>query len=78
MINILSYQNRIFSGETILNWAIFQIKNHTSKEKLANQLIYYYQDSIKPNRFYIVRLYNKRNYLDRVQENRVRLIRVRS
>lgn len=78
MINILSYQNRIFSGEMILNWAIFQIKNHTSKEKLANQLIYYYQDSIKPNRFYIVRLYNKRNHLDRVQENRVRLIRVRS
>ena len=78
MINILSYQNRIFSGEMILNWAIFQIKNHTSKEKLANQLIYYYQDSIKLNRFYIVRLYNKRNHLDRVQENRVRLIRVRS
>ena len=78
MINILSYQNRIFSGEMILNWAMFQIKNHTSKEKLANQLIYYYQDSIKPNRFYIVRLYNKRNHLDRVQENRVRLIRVRS
>lgn len=78
MINILSYQNRIFSGEMILNWAMFQIKNHTSKEKLANQLIYYYQDSIKPNRFYIIRLYNKRNHLDRVQENRVRLIRVRS
>lgn len=78
MINILSYQNRIFSGEMILNWAMFQIKNHTSKEKLANQLIYYYQDSIKPNRFYIVRLYNKRNHLDRVQENRIRLIRVRS
>ena len=78
MINILSYQNRIFSGEMILNWAMFQIKNHTSKEKLANQLIYYYQDSIKPNRLYIVRLYNKRNNLDRVQENRVRLIRVRS
>lgn len=78
MINILSYQNRIFSGEMILNWAMFQIKNHTSKEKLANQLIYYYQDSIKLNRFYIIRLYNKRNHLDRVQENRVRLIRVRS
>ncbi len=78
MINILSYQNRIFSGEMILNWAMFQIKNHTSKEKLASQLIYYYQDSIKLNRFYIVRLYNKRNHLDRVQENRVRLIRVRS
>lgn len=78
MINILSYQNRIFSGEMILNWAMFQIKNHTSKEKLANQLIYYYQDSIKLNRFYIVRLYNKRNHLDRVQENRVRLIRMRS
>ena len=78
MINILSYQNRIFSGEMILNWAMFQIKNHTSKEKLANQLIYYYQDSIKPNRLYIIRLYNERNHLDRVQENRVRLIRVRS
>ena len=78
MINILSYQNRIFSGEMILNWAMFHIKNHTSKEKLANQLIYYYQDSIKPNRLYIIRIYNKRNYLDRVQENRVRLIRVRS
>lgn len=78
MINILSYQNRIFSGEMILNWAMFKIKNHTSKEKLANQLIYYYQDSIKPNRFYIIRIYNKRNHLDRVQENRVRLIRVRS
>lgn len=78
MINILSYQNRIFSGEMILNWAMFQIKHHTSKEKLANQLIYYYQDSIKPNRFYIIRIYNKRNNFDRVQENRVRLIRVRS
>lgn len=78
MINILSYQNRIFSGEMILNWAMFQIKNHTSKEKLANQLIYYYQDSIKPNRLYIIRLYNKRNHLDRVQESRVRLIRMRS
>ena len=78
MINILSYQNRIFSGEMILNWAIFQIKNHTSKEKLANKLIYYYQDSIKLNRLYIIRLYNKRNHLDRVQEDRVRLIRVRS
>ena len=45
MKNILSYQpGTLFSGRDILDWAKYQVENHTSRYKFGEQVIKNYPD----------------------------------
>lgn len=53
MKNILSYQNAVFSGKEILDWANYQIDNHTSHYGQGLRILNYFS-KIKPDEDYII------------------------
>lgn len=53
MKNILSYQNAIFSGKEILDWANYQIDNHTSHYSQGLRILDYFSE-IKSDENYII------------------------
>ena len=50
MRNILSYQNGVFSGEEIMNWAKHQVENKTSHKRNARYILNHYK--LLPQRQY--------------------------
>ena len=56
MKNILSYQpGTSFSGQEILDWAEYQIKNKTSHYKQALRVLRLYGKTINPIRDYVIK-----------------------
>lgn len=53
MKNILSYQNAVFSGKEILDWANYQIDSHTSHYSQGLRILDYFS-KIKPEENYII------------------------
>lgn len=53
MENILSYQNAVFSGKEILDWANYQIDNHTSHYNQGLRILNYFSE-IKSDENYII------------------------
>ena len=56
MKNILSYQpGTVFSGQEILDWANYQIKNKTSHYKQGLRVLRLYRKTLNPARNYVVK-----------------------
>lgn len=56
MKNILSYKpGTVFSGQEILDWAHFQVKNKTSHRKQAMRVLNLYGKTINPIRDYVIK-----------------------
>lgn len=68
MRNILSYTHEAaFSGQEILDWARYQVKNKTSHFRNARLILYYY-GNLNLGIMYTVRTYRTPNHWDeRVQ-----------
>ena len=56
MKNILSYQpGTVFSGQEILDWANYQIKNKTSHYRQGLRVLRLYGKTLNPIRDYVVK-----------------------
>ena len=53
MKNILSYQNREFSGKEILEWAQYQVDNNTSHSKQGARILKYF-NNLHLDRMYLI------------------------